>query len=519
MVFGARCAPKTIPMPDYPDYLVSKISKTMQLEDIIKQSLTVDTKAIKADQNLVKQIQQRLSIFRLYPGGRWIDGLYGSKTESAILTFGTTMGLSSFNLGKIDRSFANSLLTANPVDFALNLAKNRNQVLKDFQQLTVGYDSQRLPLLDIGYLKSPYPLDISTFPLRLKEKPDYQEVISLGAIANLTNPNRTVTFNPYPSIGKLPAIDNNGLNFLHSDITEACVVVGSFVEGEVRTRWLGRSALNSVECWSSTKFINILYVISQINSRFINSDVDNCLVRNPSNGLSYPFFDLMSDIQNYETKIATSNCLAAMFKRFTSWVGLEVWLKQITGNSNLQFSGGYGEDPFIYSPEVFDRKLNQTVLKAAPEGNKGSNSLAVYDLTRMISLLGWHYHIPAAARLPGAQWDSLESLARAMGKDTARHLDFAIDKLALGSVIGSPVVISKMGFGMSTIRNRSEMLYTGLIRFIDKRTKPAKLRTMALTLRAAKALGDEDEEARQLDARMGAEITELLRRLVAEELG
>ena len=491
----------------------------MRLEDIIKGNLSVDLKTLKLDQGLVMQIQQRLAVFRLYPSGRWIDGVYGGRTESAINSFGNTMGLNSFQLGRLDRTFANSLLNLTPADFALTSAKNRNQVLKDFQSLTSGYDSLQLPILDVGYSKSPYPLDINTFTLRLKEKPDYQEVISLGAIANLTNPNRTVTFNSYPALGKFPIIDNNGLNFLHNDITEACVVVGSFVEGELRTRWLGRAALNPVECWSSTKFINVLYTISQINSRFINSDVDNCVIKNPSDGTSYPFFDVVSDMLTYETKIATSNSIALMFKRFASWVGLEVWLKQMTGNTNLQFSGGYGEEAFIYSPEMFDRKLNQTVLKAVAEGNKGNNSVAVYDLARMISLLGWHYHIPAASRLPGAQWDSLESLARAMGKDIARHLDFAIDKLALGSAIASPVVISKMGFGRSTIRNRTEMIYTGLIRFIDKRNKPAKLRTMVLSLRAVKGLDDEDEEARQLDARMGAEVTELLRRLVTEELG
>ena len=491
----------------------------MQLEEIVNKNLTVDIKTIKADQSLVKQIQQRLSIFRLYPSGRWIDGLYGTRTETAIANFGKTMGLSSFNTGKIDRTFASSLLTTSPVTFALTSAKNRSQVLKDFQQLTIGSNAEVLTLLDMGYLKSPYVLDINTFPLRLKEKPDYQEVISLGASANLVNPNRTVTFNPYPPLGKVPVIDNSALNFLHSDITEACVVVGSFVEGEIRTRWLGKSALNCVENWSSTKFINVLYAISQINSRFINSDVDNCLIRDPSDGSTYPFFDVVSDIQTYEDRIGTSNSLAAMFKRFTSWVGLEVWLKQMTGNSNLQFSSGYGEAPFIYSPEVFDRKLNQTVLRSAPEGNKGTNSISAYDLVRMITSIGWHYHIPASSRIPGAQWDSLESLARAMGKDTARYLDIAIDKLALGSAIGSPVIISKMGYGRSTIRDRSELVYTALIRFIDKRTKPAKLRTMALSFRAAKALDDEDAEAQQLDARMGAEVTEVLRRLVAEELG
>jgi hypothetical protein len=39
-----------------------------------------------------------------------------------------------------------------------------------------------------------------------------------------------------------------------------------------------------------------------------------------------------------------------------------------------------------------------------------------------------------------------------------------------------------------------------------------------MTLLGAEASGDANEEARQLDARMAAEVTEILRRIVTQEL-
>lgn len=63
-----------------------------------------------------------------------------------------------------------------------------------------------------------------------------------------------------------------------------------------------------------------------------------------------------------------------------------------------------------------------------------------------------------------------------------------------------------------------------LVRFVDERPKaagkPAKLRTLAMTLRAEKAVGSSsnvDRLAIELDARFCAEVTEILRRLFAEE--
>jgi len=137
-------------------------------------------------------------------------------------------------------------------------------------------------------------------------------------------------------------------------------------------------------------------------------------------------------------------------------------------------------------------------------------------------MLGWHHHIPLSARIPGAQWDSLESLVRASAMDTARYVDVALDRLNLYGVIKSPVILSKLGFGRSAIRDRTELAYVALVQFIDKRQwadgHPAVMRSLAVALIAAKDLGDPNQEARELDARMAAEVTEILRRILSQEL-
>lgn len=111
-----------------------------------------------------------------------------------------------------------------------------------------------------------------------------------------------------------------------------------------------------------------------------------------------------------------------------------------------------------------------------------------------------------------------------MGTDRARYIDIAIERLGLQTVIKDPVIIFKVGWGSSDSRNRYEITYTALVQYIDRRPNvtgnPSKLRTFAMTLRAAKALNlrDPNQEARELDARMVAEVTEILRRIVTEEL-
>jgi S-layer homology domain len=487
----------------------------------IKGDLIVPFAVLKANARLVRELQNRFSALKIYPSGRWLDGKYGARLEAAIAEFCTVMRLPNAQAKQLDAKFAQTLLNIAPVTFILNQTENRQQVYDEYRQQESGFSADKLAFLDRGIQSSPYKAELPQYPDRLREVPDGIEVVSLGETAK-TAGGKVVTFSPYPGRGQQPAIDAKGLDFLHPDIQAACVCVGSLVNGKQRSHWLGKNALQNMELWSATKFIPLLNVVCRVNEQYPAIDADNCWVRPRGSSSGHKFYDLAVDLVNYKTAIGSSNSLAAMFKQFDTPTNLEAWVRKITGNTSLTFRGGYGEPPFFQTPELWDGKSQKRVLTSPGVGTGGGNTLSTYDLTRLLSMLGWHYHIPLEARLPGGQWDSLECMIRAMGQDSARYLDVAIDRLGLAGVVRSTVVISKLGFGRSSVRDRTELVYTALLQFVDKRPRavnqPAVLRTVAMTLIGAKDLNDANQEALDLDARMAAEVTEILRQIMTQEL-
>ncbi len=498
----------------------------MKLEDIISDNRVITLDELKADEKLITQIQTKLKALGLYPGGQWIDGQYGSQTENALKTFCATFNLPNMNTNKFDKNFAGQLTTVKQVPSILESNTNQNNVfnkLWNLEQKWIEFyrssDSDNLAFLYRLIKYSAYEKETANYPDRLKVKPDGQTLISYGATTKLSNPDRTVTFSSYPKRGELPqpGIDDQGLTFLPKEITEACVCIGSFVGDELKAHWLGKNSMRKAQFLSSSKLIPILNVVSLANTKFINVDVDNCNIRGDGDKNGYKFYDLVEDVVTYAEKIGTSNSIAAMFKRFQTRPQLEQWVKTMTGNKNLNFQGDYGESPFYSQPELFNRQTGSQLLSAAPEVSGANNYLSAYDLTRFVSMLGWHYYITPEARLPNAQWHSLESVIRAMGRDKARYIDVAIETLGLENVLTSMVIISKLGFGDSAL------CYVALTQFVDERLKsegqPAKLRTLGMALRIDRStLPDTDTDGRIADAKMAAAVTEIIRRVVTEEL-
>lgn len=405
---------------------------------------------------------------------------------------------------------------------SLELAKDRAPIFKNYLQIEIDAkaNSEKLAFLDRGIQNSPYQKEITNYPDYLKQKPDGLKVISY-----IPEPNNRLKLTAFPSLGELPQIDPQALNFLHEDIKQACVCIGTFVGGKIQAQWLGKNALTKAEFWSATKIIPLLNIVSQVNTKYPDCDLDNCIIRD-GNGQKqdFNFYDLAKDMISYSANIATSNSLAAMFKRFDTRIGLEQWLKNATGNNDLTFRGDYGENPYLNNPKIFDLSKKQVLLTAAVNSAKQNNSVSAYDLTRLISMLGWHFHLEQRSRLKGCQWNSLKTIVRAMGHDSARYADEAIKTLGMDSLISSGVIISKLGFGVSSIGGTVETVYLALVRFVDERPYaaggPAKLRTLAMTLRAQKVLDSSsnlDRQAIEIDARVCAEVTEILRRLLAEE--
>lgn len=405
---------------------------------------------------------------------------------------------------------------------SLELAKDRARIFKNYLQTEIdaNANSEKLAFLDRGIQNSPYQKQIQNYPDYLKQKPDGLKVISDIPVSN-----SALKLSPFPSLGELPQINPQALNFLHEDIKQACVCIGTFVGGKIQAQWLGKNALTKGEFWSATKIIPLLNIVSQLNTQYPDCDIENCVVRDGyGQKEDIYFYELAKDMISYTENIASSNSLAAMFKRFDTRTGIEQWLKQTTGNNDLTFHSDYGEIPYLNNPKIFDLSKKKVLLSAAENSPQQNNSVSAYDLTRLISMLGWHFHIEQRSRIRGAQWNSLKTIIKAMGYDTARYADEAIKTLGLDRVITSPVIISKLGYGVSSIRGTLETVYVALVRFVDDRPKatgkPAKLRTLALTLRAEKVLDGSsggDRLAIEQDARVAAEVTEILRRLFAEE--
>ncbi|MEL6939140.1 MAG: S-layer homology domain-containing protein [Cyanobacteria bacterium J06598_1] len=390
------------------------------------------------------------------------------------------------------------------------LQKDRRQIFQTLFQQETGLNAEKLAFLDRTVKRSPYRNQIKDAALRLQISQAIPQPLENAA--------------PYPARGKKPAIDASGLDFLAPEILSGCLCLATVSSGKLKAKWLGREALTNRQMWSATKFIPLLNLIDRANGIAPNTDIDQCRIRRAGGQGGFPFNDLAAGIMSYDNRIATSNSLSAMFKHFNSPEGLEKWTRQMTGNQQLSFQGRYGEVPFIQNPELWDSRRKKVLIKSPGQDHRGQNLVSTYDLTRLLTMAGWHWRLPKQSIIPNVQTHSLESVLRAMGVDTARYADVALETLELAGRVRSPVILSKSGFGRSDQRDRTELTYSALIQFDLPRTgatdPTASYRqcTFGLTLIAAQRTGNSDQEARFVDALMAAEVTEIVRRIATGKI-
>ncbi|MGF1535726.1 MAG: S-layer homology domain-containing protein [Elainellaceae cyanobacterium] len=386
---------------------------------------------------------------------------------------------------------------------------NRQALFQRFLDQEAGFDSEKLAFLDRGVERSPYQREVAEYASRLKA---FAEPAAVPV--PLTN---TAT---YPARGLVPAVDAKGLDFLSPDVVSGCLCLATIRQGILHTRWLGRAAIENREMWSATKFVPLLNVVDRANAVAPDIPIDRCHVRTEGRPSGYPFYNFAEGIVSYSNRIATSNALAVTVKNFETPTGLESWTRQLTGNPRLTFRGRYGEVPFISRPELWDTQTRKVLLRPSGALHQGDNSVSTYDLTRLLTMAAWHYPISSQANFASAKGHSLKPVIRAMGMDTARYMDVALDALGLSETITAPVIISKSGFGRSSLRDRTELSYCALVQFSLPRQGAADFTAthqhyaFGFTLIVAKDMGNFSEEARYVDALMAAEVTEILRRVV-----
>jgi hypothetical protein len=412
---------------------------------------------------------------------------------------------------------------------ALNVSSQ--SIFQTFLRQEAGFDESRLAFLDRGIHNSPYRSHISDYAQRLQQP---EGVVILPSRQAMSAANVASYFTPYPQRGELFFVDEGGLEFLPADILAGCVCISSPINGALQGRWLGRDALSDRQLWSATKFIPLLLLAAQANAIAPRVNIDQCQIRAAGGGdRGYSFQDLATGIMTYDNRVATSNALAVMFKNFETPEKLEAWTQQMTGSQSLSFQGRYGEAAFIQQPELWSSQTHKVLIQSPGAKHQGENLMSPYDLTRLLSMAAWHWQLPEHAQIPNIQSHSLESIIRAMGSDTARYIEVALETLGLAGVVRSPVIISKCGFGRSDERDRTELTYGALAQFSLPRsvtgqsginhnapdpTAVYQRYSICFTLIAAQAVGDADEEARYVDALMASAVTEIIRRLVIGKL-
>ncbi|MBI4867216.1 MAG: hypothetical protein HY816_09715 [Candidatus Wallbacteria bacterium] len=316
-----------------------------------------------------------------------------------------------------------------------------------------------------------------------------------------------------PARGRMPrVIEGSTLAGLHPVIKSACVVSASVGPEGLRARWSGRDATVNTQYWSATKILQAFNLVSLVNARRPGVPLDDMVVR-PAGGGSPTIrvSDLLQDIVSYDAGPGRSNAGAETLGRFFLREQRQAALRALTGHA-VQFAGAYGGGSLIARPELATRSGEVIARAPASVGVPGPNLISAYDLTRVLAMAAWHPHLEESARLPDAQWHSVQTVLQAMGHDSARYLDVAIQSLGLKGKIAAPVLASKLGFGVSSASGITELTYTAVIQFTDLRHSNRPVRRACFSLKGVHS------NAVELDARIAVEVTEIVRLLANERL-
>lgn len=362
-------------------------------------------------------------------------------------------------------------------------------------------NGNHMSFLDRGLQSSPAAGQVGRIPERLATDPSARGARWAPAASALG-----VEATDMPDRGQRPEI--TPIDFLHGDIQNASVVVGTKVNGEMQGRWYGRSDHQNDQFWSATKHVQALGLIQLINKRRPDLDIDTLSIREAGKpGTEIDLHALMQDIVSYDAGPQRSNAGAATLGRMMDPSARTSFVQGNTGHA-MELAGGYGGGTLFTRPEIVTKGGEVVATAPASAGVKGQNMVSAYDLTRMMAQAAWHPHLDPEERIEGAQWSSIESVMRAMGEDSARYVDAAIDRLKAREFLDDLVIVTKLGHGIRSATGNAETVYTGMVQFSDKRQSPPVQRSVCFTLRGVR------RDPVELDARMAAEVTAILERVL-----
>lgn len=311
---------------------------------------------------------------------------------------------------------------------------------------------------------------------------------------------------PFPEVGKLPSFEEGRLDFLHPQVSHACLAIGDWESGQLATRWLGRNPLESAQMWSATKVFPMMRCCVQAGPQ---APLQGARIQDRSGGHSMPLEKVFDSIVSYREGTQTSNAHARMLKHFDTPWATQRWLHDWTGNRKSEFQGGYGSSATLAQPFLLSEQ-GQTLVPPSGAEHRGRNQVSAYDLCRSMAQLGWQSKLPLGSQLPGLEAGT-PLLQSALSLDSARFLEAAWEALGLEDRLENPVVLSKMGFGLSDERGQWEEVYTAFVQFGDRQTGRQHQFCLALKL-ARKPQGDRTPQ--ELDALTATQVALVVDKLV-----
>jgi len=363
-----------------------------------------------------------------------------------------------------------------------------------------GATASHMSFLDRGLASSPWRSEVGRIPERLAAGP--QGVPSGGPTAG----------EPMPQTGVLPQ-HVGALPWLDPAVKNASVVVGSWdASGALSTRWYGRADRVNDQHWSATKHLQALGLASQLNRDHPTLDLGDLGIRGVADTAVHTTVDdLLQDIVSYDAGVPRSNGGAHTLGALQGPAQREQRLERWTGH-DADFRGGYGFSPVVTEPRLVGP--DGAILIAPPPGpySTGPNLISSYDLTRATAMAAWHAQLSPDQRIPDIQQASVDSVLTALGEDSARYVDAALQRLDLADRVSDVVIASKLGHGIRSATGHAETVYTAVAQFVVGQGDDARFHSVVLTLRV------EDPDAVRTDAVMAAEVTDLIRRVVDGEL-
>lgn len=434
---------------------------------------------------LVAAVQQRLRGLGLYPGGAAIDGMPGPPLRQALARFHRLAGLGPAAVEGLNPACAAALLTIRwlpAVQESWSPAAARRRFAAEARR--IGADDHHLAFLDRGLESCPWLESLAAAELPAAARGRDRAAGSRPG------------YGTYPRRGVVPALESEELAWLGPEIAQACLCRGRIGPSGLEVRWQGRDAQTPLECLSASKIIPLLNVLARAPAPRAR------LQPRGSDALSMALEPALFDLVSYAGTVGSSNALAALLNQLEP--RREAWIRAHTGGAEgLRFGGRYGEAPPIARPELRHQGDGSVLLPFGSPATAG-NAVSVYDLTRLLSMLGWHRLLGPAQRLRGLSAAGAGLAARVLCCDSARYLDAAFADLGLERRIDTPLILSKMGYG------ESALVYSAFLHVHDRHGDHPIEHSLAFTLRCPKGSGD--REAVRADLAMAEAVTSLLAR-------